>query len=99
MQYRENGGPLQVIRYEDLAQDPALVIRQIIESAGVDFSNDEIGEAVELVQATPSRSRLNVGLIGRGREFLDSNPRVEEMLNKYIAYYPDIDFSPIHPEI
>jgi|TARA_B100000315_G_C14519949_1_gene561063 hypothetical protein len=96
MRYKDNGGPLQVIRYEDLTLDPHNVIRHVIESAGVGYSADEVSEAVELVQAAPIRSRLNVGVIGRGREFLDGNPRVEEMLNRYISYYPDIDFSPIY---
>ena len=95
MRYISDGGQCQIVRYEDMARDTSSTIGQIISAMNIEHSDDEIRTAVERAQSLPNKSRLNVGTVGRGREYLDENPSVEVTLRRYISYYPDVDFSPV----
>ena len=95
MRFVSNGGECQVVRYEDLISDPAALVGRAIRAAGLSHSGDEINSAISRAENLPNRSRLNVGVSGRGRDFLMANPHVGESIRRYVSYYPDVDFSPV----
>ncbi len=95
MKYISNGGQCQIIRYEDLAEDTIDTVGRVISAIGIQHSDDEVRSAVVRATSLPNRSRLNVGIVGRGHEYLDRNPLAEATIRRYISYYPDIDFSPV----
>ena len=95
MKYISNGGQCQIVRYEDLVRDTIGTIGKVVSAIDIRHSDDEVRSAVIRATSLPNRSRLNVGIAGRGYEWLDRNPIAEATIQRYISYYPDIDFSPI----
>ncbi|WP_163025768.1 sulfotransferase domain-containing protein [Chachezhania antarctica] len=79
-----------MLRYEDLVQDPAAVLKQVLDYSEVRAGPPAIKAAVEMAGA--SATRKNVGVAGRG-EGLDE--ALKDKVRNMCAYYPDIDFSPI----
>ncbi len=95
MKYGSSGGQIQIVRYEDLIGDTTHTIRQVVSAVDIAHTDDEIETAIHQAMTLPNRSRFNIGIVGRGRDYLDKNPLVEATLQQYLSYYPDIDFSPI----
>ena len=96
MKYISDGRQCQVVRYEDLAEDSIDTVGRVVSAIGVQHSEDEIRSAIARATSLPNRSRLNVGIAGRGHRWLDRNPIAKATIQRYISYYPDIDFSPIY---
>ena len=90
--YDRSGGSVQWINYEDMVGNELATISSILTGAGLEVSESEIQRALD----QPRFTRLNVGKVGRGREFLREHPEAAETLKRYLSYYPDVDFRPIY---
>lgn len=90
--YDLSGGSVQWIHYEDMVGNELATISSILTGAGLEVSESEIQRALN----QPRFTRVNVGKVGRGREFVREHPEVAETIERYLSYYPDVDFRPIY---
>jgi hypothetical protein len=74
-----------MISYEELIANPDRVLREILGFAGADYDDREIDEALTKV-AGDRRSRLNVGVAGRGAKL---EPEVLRELAALFDFYPE----------
>lgn len=79
-----------IFRYEDLAADPARVLRSVAAEVGLPRSQSVLDEIVASVQKM--NTRQNKGVAGRGQELA---PPLLERIRHMRSYYPDVDFTPI----
>lgn len=90
--YAQRGGQVQWIDYQALQEDETAVFRAILDGAEItDISDDDLRIALD----TPRFTRQNVGRAGRGEQFFSDFPEARTTLERYLAYYPEIDFSPV----
>ena len=90
--YARSGGSVQWIHYEDMVGNELATISSILTGAGLEVSESEIQRALD----QPRFTRMNAGIVGRGRELAREHPEVAETLERYLSYYPDVDFRPIY---
>lgn len=90
--YDRSGGSVQWIHYEDMVGNELATISSILTGAGLEVPESEIQRALD----QPRFTRMNVGKVGRGRELVREHPEVAETLERYLSYYPDVDFRPIY---
>lgn len=89
--YEEGGGAVQWVRYEDMIEDETATVSSIVSGAGLTASGREVAAATRLAKG----ERLNVGVAGRGESILVDHPSAAATLDRYLDYYPDVDFSSI----
>ena len=68
-------------------------VQKILQQVNHEISFEKAQEAVASVEGDKVRSRLNVGVSGRGRELM--NERQIESIQSMTKFYPGIDFSPL----
>ena len=90
--YERSGGSVQWIRYEDMIDNELATISSIINEAGLEVTFSELQMALD----KPGFTRQNVEKVGRGEHFLHKHPEAIKTLERYLSYYPDIDFTSIY---
>ena len=89
--YQSSGGNVQFLIYEEVMKDKIGAIKSILMHAGLDAAERAIVESLGADRPT----RFNKGISGRGKSLFQDNPRADEILQRYLSYYPEIDFSPV----
>ncbi len=89
--YRARGGSVQFMTFDHLIENKLESIRSILEQAGLRISEADVIESVNSDRFT----RLNKGVSGRGDALFNDNPQATANLQRYLSYYPDVDFRPI----
>ncbi len=90
-QYAEKGRPVQFVTYEEMMKDNMGTIKSILSHASLNVPEIAIAEALHVDRFT----RFNKGISGRGDTLFRENPLANETLQRYVSYYPDIDFRPV----
>ncbi|MBT4890932.1 MAG: hypothetical protein HON65_15410 [Rhodospirillales bacterium] len=93
MAFRENRVRGTIWTYENLMADKPAAVQKILQQVNHEISFEKAQEAVASVEGDKVRSRLNVGVSGRGRELM--NERQIESIQSMTKFYPGIDFSPL----
>jgi hypothetical protein len=79
-----------IVNYEDLISAPADVVREILSFAGASTSDADVEAAVAHVRAA-RRSRMNVGVSGRGATL---RPETIRTVLEMIDFYPEAVLDP-----
>lgn len=79
--------------YEALMADKPASIKDILEQTGHDITLDQARDCVASVEADKIRSRLNVGISGRGRSEMSQSQI--DAIQSLTTFYPGIDFAPL----
>ena len=82
----------EVVTYEELTSNPAVVLTRISDRFGFGFNGSQIESAVLCSPQNTGLTRLNKGVSGRGKD-LSEKARVE--ICALAAYYEGTDFSAI----
>ena len=79
------------LTYESLMTEKVEKIDDIMRFYGIEKSREQIGLAVDMIEAEKVASRFNRGVSGRGQSrFTDAH---KAQIRRIAAYHPDIDFS------
>jgi hypothetical protein len=80
------------LKHLDRTGNELAIISSIINEAGLEVTFSELQMALD----KPRFTRLNVGKVGRGKEFLRNHPEATDTLERYLSYYPEVDFTSIY---
>ncbi len=80
---RETG--VLFVSYEDVANNPAVAISEILKYARAPYTTEGIEAALQKVQE--KRTRFNVGVVGRGRGLC---PAAAKEMGRMLDFYPEI---------
>lgn len=81
-----NAGDTKLVQYEDLVADPADVVEDILKFSGVSASREDIQAGIARTKER-NKSRLNVGIQGRGAQLA---PETVKTILGMIDLYPEI---------
>jgi hypothetical protein len=85
--------PVTWVRYEDMTADSAGTMAQVLERAGVGIDRAAIEAGI--ARAKSGDIKLNRGIAGRGREFLNDAQRGR--IETLTRHYPWVDFARVWP--
>lgn len=88
---RDDQVKADIWRYEDIMADKTAAVRDMCQHLDISAPVERITQTIEALEGDRNRSRINVGISGRGLQVL--SPRQVEYVQSLTRFYPDVDFT------
>lgn len=84
------------LSFEDVTQNTSTAVFSILSAHGMQYDSQRIDQVIKEMQANRSRvSKFNLGLVGRGQQYLSASDLGE--IESLTTFYADTDFRPVLP--